>query len=316
MEEVREFFDFSTIHGLNHISSSKKWAKIFWILIVIGGFSGAIMLIHTSFLIWEQSPITTTVETLPISQLTLPNITVCPPMNTSLNLNYDILQSINRSLDLETREKMLEYTIEIIQENFFQEVMYNLSKLHEQKRYYNWYHGLTELRYPYYDQFSKQFYYRIETTASTGNCSTKHFKDNFDVDKVDENIFYYIHVGIPKSDKNTQLLYNIDRKTIYQYGENDKTFVGMVGYLKKDLEHFNKNITNPHASGWIWLNHNRDLTKDDIKSLDLKSMPGFRFTWKYDRKIRDWKKFENETFNKQFKRLLTFKILVPYINHN
>ena len=142
MDEVREFFDVSTIHGLHHISSSRKWAKIFWILIVIGGFSGAIMLIHTSFLIWEQSPITTTVETLPISQLTLPNITVCPPMNTSLNLNYDILQSINRSLDLETREKMLEYTIEVIQENFFQEVMYNLSKLHEQKRYYNWYHAL------------------------------------------------------------------------------------------------------------------------------------------------------------------------------
>ena len=74
MEHVKEFLDNSTIHGLSFISSTRRFSRLFWILIVIGGFSGAGYIIYTSFYNWGQSPITTTIETLPISELTLPNV--------------------------------------------------------------------------------------------------------------------------------------------------------------------------------------------------------------------------------------------------
>ena len=99
MEHVKELLDTSTIHGFSWISSTKRFAKFFWILVVIGGFTGAGYLIHTSFDDWAQSPITTTIETLSITRITFPNITICPPKTLSLNLNYDILQSEKKKLD-------------------------------------------------------------------------------------------------------------------------------------------------------------------------------------------------------------------------
>ena len=89
---AKEFLDSSTIHGLALISSTRRWSRLFWILVVIAGFSVAGFMIFESFDNWE-SQITTTIETLPLSELTLPNVTVCPPKNSVLNLNYDIVHA-------------------------------------------------------------------------------------------------------------------------------------------------------------------------------------------------------------------------------
>ena len=93
MEHVKTFLKTSTIHGLYYISTTRKWSKFFWKLIVIGGFSGAGYLINWSFDNWSQSPISTTVETLPISRITFPNVTDGPPKILFLNLNYDIIKA-------------------------------------------------------------------------------------------------------------------------------------------------------------------------------------------------------------------------------
>ena len=78
MEGVQAFLESSSIGGLNHIASGKKYARLFWILAVLSGFSGAGYLIHLSFQSWSESPVTTTVETLPLSRIKLPKVTVCP----------------------------------------------------------------------------------------------------------------------------------------------------------------------------------------------------------------------------------------------
>ena len=145
----KQFLDTSTIHGLSWISSSKKYARLFWTLVVIGGFTGAFILIQEAFHVWEQSPISTTVETLPISQLTFPNVTVCPPKNSYLNLNYDMMESANINLDNNTRKELYEYAMDIIQNEFFDELMRNLSKIEEKNRFYNWYYGYSAILYPY-----------------------------------------------------------------------------------------------------------------------------------------------------------------------
>ena len=103
MEHLKTFFETSTIHGLSWISQTKRCSRLFWTIIVIGGFTGAFVLINESFANWEQSPITTTIETLPISELTFPNISICPPQNSFLTLNYDIMQSSKPIIQLVSR---------------------------------------------------------------------------------------------------------------------------------------------------------------------------------------------------------------------
>ena len=36
MESIRNFLESSTIHGLSYISTTRKYVRVFWILVVIG----------------------------------------------------------------------------------------------------------------------------------------------------------------------------------------------------------------------------------------------------------------------------------------
>ena len=72
MENVKNFLESSTIHGLAYIATGRKHVRLFWLLIVITGFTGAGFLIHTSFKSWADSPVKTTIETLPITEITFP----------------------------------------------------------------------------------------------------------------------------------------------------------------------------------------------------------------------------------------------------
>ena len=82
MDGVRTFLESSTIHGLAYISTTKRLVKLFWIGIVIAGFLGAAIMIYQSFQSWKESPVKTTLETLPIKNITFPKVTVCPPKKT------------------------------------------------------------------------------------------------------------------------------------------------------------------------------------------------------------------------------------------
>ena len=50
----------------------------------------SVYLINQSFVTWAETPISTNIETLPITELPFPKVTVCPPKNTLTNLNYDL----------------------------------------------------------------------------------------------------------------------------------------------------------------------------------------------------------------------------------
>ena len=103
MEGVRIFLESSTIHGLAHILTTKRLARLFWVLTVITGFSVAGFIIHLSLKSWSESPEKTTLETLPIAMVKFPIVTVCPPKNTFTNLNYDFMMAKNKSLPEELR---------------------------------------------------------------------------------------------------------------------------------------------------------------------------------------------------------------------
>ena len=71
---LTNFLESSSIHGLAHIAHTQKFARVIWIIIVVSGFTSAGILIHQSFKSWSESPIITNIETLPISEITLPKV--------------------------------------------------------------------------------------------------------------------------------------------------------------------------------------------------------------------------------------------------
>ena len=166
MEGVSVFLQSSTIHGLSHISTTRKYGRLFWILVVITGFIGASLLIKVSFDSWSESPVKTTIETLPIAEITFPKVTVCPPKNTFTDLNYDLMMTENVTLTKEMRDDMFEYALEVINEDGFSEN--DWIKLHEEDRFYNWYHGYTRIESPYYSNLGLNI---IIGTSATSGCN-------------------------------------------------------------------------------------------------------------------------------------------------
>ena len=291
MEHVKTFLDTSTIHGLSWISGTKSWLRLFWILVVIGGFSGAGYLIYTSFNNWEQSPISTTIETLPISRIIFPNITVCPPKQLFLNLNYDIQKSETVNLDDDSRKELIDFATDVCQDEFYNEILSNLSKVEDPDRYYNWYHGFTDIIYPYHDQRFNQLWYSIVTYAKSGNISTKYFGKKFDASKVDD----YIYIGIQvyaqqpaSNDINTTLILNVNKKTMTGANDHDKMTCCVTGcdtcYINSYLKQWSKNITYPFKVSYFF-SHERGVTQEFIRNMELDTVPGFQLTWKYDKQV-------------------------------
>ena len=53
--------------------------RLFWIIVVLSGFTASGVLIYQSFQSWDESPVvTTTMETYPISEINFPKVAVCP----------------------------------------------------------------------------------------------------------------------------------------------------------------------------------------------------------------------------------------------
>ena len=143
MDILREFLDSSSIAGLTQVANNKGIIRLFWTIVVILGFAVSGLLIQMSFMSWAESPVRTTIETVPIKELTFPKVTVCPPKNTYTNLNYDLMRAKNMTINNETREELSNFAMAVLQDYLQENFMANLSKIQERDRFYNWYHAVS-----------------------------------------------------------------------------------------------------------------------------------------------------------------------------
>ena len=142
MEELKNYLDSATVHGFAYIGQTRKLTKVFWILVVITGFSLAGILIHQSIASWEESPIKTTVETIPISEVTFPKVTICPPEKKFTNLNYDLKMSENISVSLFDHLMDIQYNFQKRTQEFDYEMTLteiNDNSFKEENGFRNWY---------------------------------------------------------------------------------------------------------------------------------------------------------------------------------
>ena len=145
---IKDFLESSTIHGLSHISTTRRLLRLFWMFVVLTGFTVAGFLIQQSFSGWAVSPISTTIETLPISELEFPNVTVCPPRKSFTNLNPDIVRSGKISLNEGQRQALSEQVSEVVFASNMKSKLENYNGFEEKDRYRNHYHGLSKINLP------------------------------------------------------------------------------------------------------------------------------------------------------------------------
>ena len=132
---VRDFFESSTIHGLVHISSaSSRTARAAWVVIVVACFAIAIHMITSSYKEWQESPVSTTITTHPITELDFPTMTVCPPRGSNTALNHPLDRVKKVEFNKEERNTLLgiskEVFLDIPNKKYINQIMEFLSTNH------------------------------------------------------------------------------------------------------------------------------------------------------------------------------------------
>ena len=282
MEYFNNFLESSTIHGLYYISTTKRFVRLFWILTVVTGFSVSCFLIHQSFESWADSPVKTTIETLPTSQIKFPNITVCPPKNTYTTLNYDLLLYENRTLNSDTRKELKRYVVELLLDSLYYKLMDDMSLLNDENRYYNWYNGFSRINVPFYrDNYKDNFLVnREDVHATSGSVNTRYFGDKFDIDKMEQHVYHAVKVHSSEgSNPNVTLHLVIENEPIEDLNDGYDSLELSINYRQTRVmkRKFYQKFSPP---GWVrQVILIRKVADSEKRKLKLKQMPGFNLTW-------------------------------------
>ena len=313
MEGVSTFLESSTIHGLTYISTTRKYVRIFWILVVITGFVGASLLIKESFDSWSESPVKTIIDTLPISEIKFPKVTVCPPKNTFTDLNYDLMMTENIKLTEEMKDDIFRFAFEVVNQDMsFLQAEWR--KLNEQDRPYNWYNGYTKIQPPYI--VLGAFNYpeiHIDTSATSGVVTTQHYGEQFRPDLVEKRLLYTVNVWPPESvreNENVTLHFKVEKVSMPGLSGVNQDRVSIKGYssIGADQTVVHTNFTPPGGTegydrtyGFIRLY--RRVSSMDVGQIKLDQMPGFRFSWRYTgSEVTPDRIFKDEERTKHFVR--------------
>ena len=309
MNDLRSFLESSTIHGLTYISTTGKYVRLFWIFVVFIGFSVASFLIYQSFQSWEESPVKTTIETLPIAKITLPKVTVCPPKNTFTNLNYDLLMLKDMALNNDSRNELTQYAVGLIQDHVYNDIMTNISLLEEENRYYNWYMGYTFIRLPWWGKRDcdmsecgeNRLRYHISTYVTSGVITTHLFGEKFDAEKIEKDFKYFLYVLPPhkqREDKSISLHFEIETNFMHEF---DRIFDGEK--YSSDGNITIKEYSPPESKQYVSIE--RRISGDHLNELELITMPGVRIKWYYNEELvpASYTKYNEETNSySEFKR--------------
>ena len=331
MDGVTTFLESSTMHGLGYIPRTRKYARLFWILTVLAGFSTAGYLIQQSFQSWAESPVKTTVETLPISEITFPKITVCPPRNTFTDLNYDLMAIENVSLadpitELDTNttveyeydifgipvsfnevkvktknDELLDFATEVINDHLYFD---DWLKMEEKDRFYNWYYGYTQISDPKFEVKNFKLRHTINTWATSGVMSTQHFGEKFNNLLVNQFTQFDINIFTPDSFRNNKgnstLHIYLERTPFRFENKNIQYSLSADGRIIGDEQtvvHLKlKSTPSPFLIHYLFNGNNKDFG-------DTELMPGFRVRWWYTgEEVVPVKYFINDKKTKNLRR--------------
>ena len=302
METVKTFLESSTIHGLAHISTTSKCVRILWTFIVFTGFIGASVIIFQSFQVWNESPVKTTIETLPIHEVTFPKVTVCPPKDTYTNLNYDFIMANHMTINNQTRDELVNFIFLNYHDKKYEEIMKNMSVVQfiEKSRYYYWYYGLTKMILPQEEENFKTgaISDTIETYATSGYLETCHYGENFDKNNL-VNVASEINIYVPYSAvKNESISLHFEYEEIDYQGTNNSAISNFSPPELKSTTNYQNSyeyyyiFSFGYLSSWEY-HHTLD---------NMTLMPGFKLKWYYNVDIEEQFQYSYDKVTMEFVR--------------
>ena len=278
MENIKHFLETSTIHGLTHISTTRKHARVFWIAVVVFGFTFSVYLIQQSFKAWDESPVTTTIETLPIANLTFPTVTVCPPRNTFTDLNHHLRMSDNMTLDNDIRKALSNYAVELLHGHFFEFNLARLNKMQQEHRYRNWYYGTSHIVLPFKKwKFPNNIFYSVVTSAMSGVMWTQYFGEKYDQDKVETDILYQVQLKPPAD--NLTLHFTMEKVAVKESDTDKESLLIQNKYINMGTKNISRTLKVPPKYTTIRLQ--RKIQIEEVLKIKLDLMPGFRLSWNF-----------------------------------
>ena len=196
MEVVREFLESSTIHGLAFILSERPLVRFLWLGVVLTGFTGASVLIQQSFSSWASSPISTTIETRPITEIDFPNVTVCPPRNSFTSLIPDLIRSRNINFGKEKRKELSDFVSTAALEITYKAYRREYEEFLEgEEKYMNCYRGISKMEILYLSDDFKSYYFL--TTTPAGSFSSPDFGEPFNTSLFDCRLKTEVYIHVP-----------------------------------------------------------------------------------------------------------------------
>ena len=276
---IKAYLESSTIHGLSYISATRGCTRLVWVLVVITGFSAAGVLIKQAFDSWADNPVTTTIETLPIAEAAFPRVTVCPPQQTYLDLNYHFLDIGKRTLTEMERNELLRNFAEHFQQEDFDNTLKRISQFKEKDKYRNWYRGLTAVPITYdeaKDNIEVNSLY-FHTYAPSGEISSAYFRENFDVENfqlVSEHNMFIMNPYSHSSNMSIQIEYDLE-------SEVERISRGTV-YLDP-----NRNEYKCEGSCEVEYRYGRNIDAHFFAHWRNKRNTGFTAKWNYSQNEED-----------------------------
>ena len=150
VQQGRDFLESSTIHGLVHISTGKNaLVRCIWAIIVVACFSYDVHMIESAFRSWAANPVVTSVDTKPIGEVILPEITICPPPGTNTALNLDLVTAEQVELDENQRENLTLVAVETLHNTSINMFIDEQASFHTSDSIFDVYSGLQKMTYAF-----------------------------------------------------------------------------------------------------------------------------------------------------------------------
>ena len=309
MEALKQFLESSSIHGLSQISTNRRYFRILWIFVVIASFLTAGAMIKQNLSSWFSNPISTTIETRPISDFTFPNVTVCPPNNSFTSLIPDLVKFKGVMFDGNITESL---TKAMFEANAF--AKYAEFSDYNQEIFRNWYTGTSRIGrrdslgsgLPYKEGTFKN--YNLETFATSGTFSTPYFREEtFDETKFermfDSRVLVNFPPGLARGSQITlDIEYDVEQNSAEEFITINKQEYKRVGnkvlgyrgwwestwgmtldvtkhYYSKELPVSGNAIAGHHPR--IVVRYRRHM-KEEYNSWADRRNTGMRISWRYN----------------------------------
>ena len=308
MEGFKEVFQSSSIHGVGHILSEKKLFKVLWIFVVLSGFIGAGMIISQSFQSWEDSPVSTTIETSSISDLAFPEVVVCPAKNSFTTLNPDLIGADKKSWDENTTRRLQELLTEATFD-LNEESKYNvMTSFFEKEKFFNWYKGESKLWFPSVKSAVKKEFFP-KTSAVSGTFSTPHFGEKFSAEDFDLELMFHLSIYVPKEIRKNGSIslvidvdYDIEENLLTRLAEFLKVYGSEADFY--DREQLNATFKKYRrefplkGDDYYIVAYTRDMYESDYHLWKSKRHIGMRVSWHYNDTVQPDQKYLSD--NKEF----------------